>query len=429
MSVRTAAGGVLVCLAIAARAAAQAPTHLTLADAEAEAARNHPRILAAQYNARAASENVREIRSAYLPTVVANTTGAESVEGTRIAAGGLNNPTVFDRFAYGVAGAELLTDFGRTPALAASAALRLDASRADVEDRRAAVLLQVDGAYFDALRAQAVLRVASETVTARQLVVDQSTQLAAAGLKSALDVTFATVALSQAKLLLLQATNDAQAADATLAAAIGAPATSAYQLEDVQAPPAPPTDSAELVAQALRDRPDVARERFSQQSEAKFAIAERDLRLPTMSMLGAAGLTPFHETGIGDHYAALGVNVSVPIFTGGLFSARHAEALFHASAQQQAVRDLEDRVARDVRIAWLNAQTSFQRLDLTNQLLSQATEGLDLAQERYTLGLSSIVELTQAQLNLTEAQIEQAAARYEYAGRSAALRFQTGALK
>ena len=74
-------------------------------------------------------------------------------------------------------------------------------------------------------------------------------------------------------------------------------------------------------------------------------------------------------------------------------------------------------------------RTGFQRVDLSNQLLMQATDALDLAQQRYNLGLSSIVELTQAQLNQTEAQIAVATARYDYQARSAALKFQTGSLR
>jgi len=93
------------------------------------------------------------------------------------------------------------------------------------------------------------------------------------------------------------------------------------------------------------------------------------------------------------------------------------------------VQDLENRVARDVEIALLDAQTAYQRLDLTKQLLAHSSDALDLAQQRYDLGLSSIVELTQAQLNQTRAQIEQATARYEYQTRQAALRYQTGELK
>ena len=93
------------------------------------------------------------------------------------------------------------------------------------------------------------------------------------------------------------------------------------------------------------------------------------------------------------------------------------------------MRDLENRVSRDVRVALLDAQTGFQRLDLTNQLLEQASLAQELAEARYNLGLSSIVELTQAQLNKTRAEIEQASARYDYQARTAALRYQTGTLK
>ena len=100
-----------------------------------------------------------------------------------------------------------------------------------------------------------------------------------------------------------------------------------------------------------------------------------------------------------------------------------------ARAEEQRLRDLENRVARDVRTAWLDAQASFLRLDLTEQLLSQASDAADLAQARYDIGLGSIVELSQAQLNKTRAELEQATARYDYQTRTAVLRFQIGALK
>jgi outer membrane protein len=100
-----------------------------------------------------------------------------------------------------------------------------------------------------------------------------------------------------------------------------------------------------------------------------------------------------------------------------------------ASAEGERLRDLENRVARDVRLALLDAQSAFQRLDLTNQLLEQASQAQELAEARYNLGLSSIVELTQAQLNKTRAELEQASGRYDYLARMAALRYQTGELK
>ena len=148
-----------------------------------------------------------------------------------------------------------------------------------------------------------------------------------------------------------------------------------------------------------------------------------------MSAMGAAGLAPYRQAGLNGQYSAVGINVSVPLANGHLFEARHLEASFRALVEAERLRDLENRVARDVRVAWLDAQTGFQRLDLTNQLLDQASQAQDLAEARYNLGLSSIVELTQAQLNKTRAEIEQASARYDYQARMASLHYQMGSVR
>jgi outer membrane protein len=403
--------------------------HLSLKDAESRALQNHPQIRASQEIALAAGEAVREIRSAYFPTAVASFTGAQAMQGTRIAAGGLNNPTILDRFAYGFSAAQLLTDFGRTPALTASAGFRADADEKDVDARRADVLLQVDRAYFEALRSQAILRVAQQTVATRQLVVDQVSALASSGLKSTLDLSFARVNLAEAQLLLEQATNDVQAGYAGLSAALGAPQTTTYDLADEPLPPPPPPDSGPLIAEALQNRPDVASLRFTEQASQKYAAAERARWFPTLSLVGAAGMTPYHQFGLNDRYSAVGINVSVPLTNGNLFQAQRAEANFRANADEQRLQDMQNRVTRDVRIAWLDAETAYKRLDLTAQLLAEARDAADLAQQRYNLGLSSIVELTQAQLNQTQADIQESTARYEYAIRDAALRYQRGLLK
>jgi outer membrane protein len=112
-----------------------------------------------------------------------------------------------------------------------------------------------------------------------------------------------------------------------------------------------------------------------------------------------------------------------------LFSARRTEAELRAQAAEQNLRDLENRISRDVQVAWLNANTAYQRLGLTAQLLDQAKQALDLAQTRYDLGLSSIVELSQAQLNKTSAEIASASAKYEYDLQRAVLNYEVGALK
>jgi len=407
-----------------------APQKLTLKEAEAIAIRNHPQLQAANLNALAASEVTTEVRSAYYPQAYGDVTGAGALPNSRIAAGLLNNPSVFNREAEGVSVSQLITDFGRTANLSETARLQASAQQENVQATRETVLLQVDQAYFRALRAQAVLKVAQETVKARQLVVDQVTALQQSKLKSALDVSFANVNLADAQLLLVRAENDVKASFAELSQALGYRDSQQYELADEPLPPAPPADLDALVDAALRQRPELAGLRHESDAAHHFAKAERDLWLPTVSAVGVAGVVPDRQiaSGLGDRYGAAGINVSIPIFNGKLFSARHAEASLRAQQQDQNLRDLENRVTRDVRVAWLDAVSAFKRLDLTQQLLYEANQAADLAQARYKLGLSSIVELSQAQLNQTQAQIEETSAKYDYQIRVASLNYQTGSL-
>ena len=96
--------------------------------------------------------------------------------------------------------------------------------------------------------------------------------------------------------------------------------------------------------------------------------------------------------------------------------------------KRSSLLDLRNRVVRDVRTAWLDANTDYSRLSVTKQLVEQANLALDLSQTRYNLGLGSIVELSQAQVQATQAEIGNAAARYLYRLAEANLRFQTGQL-
>jgi outer membrane protein len=333
--------------------------------------------------------------------------------------------------ASGVAIGQVLTDFGRTSNLVASASHRAESQQAGAQATRAEVLLQVDRAYFAVLRSQNVLTVAQQTVAARQVVSDQVTALAASKLKSGLDVSFANVNLSEAKLLLASARNDANAAAAELAAALGYPGPQNFQLADAPMPGDLSSDVTALVAEAVRNRPELAQLRAEQSAAESFARAERALAFPTVSALAGVGVVPGRDNDqqLRGRYGALGFNVSVPIFNGHLFGARRSEAELRAQAAQKTVTDLENRVARDVQMAWLNANTAHERLGLTAELLNQATQAQDLAQTRYDLGLSSIVELSQAQLNKTSAEIAGATARYDYQLQRAVLAFQVGELK
>lgn len=406
-----------------------APLNLTLPQAEQVALKNHPRLQEAKLSAAVAGEVVTEVRSAYYPTISANFTGVMAEADSRIAAGALNNPIIYDRYSNGLELDQLVTDFGRTHNLVASSRLKAQAAQSGVEITRADVLLQVDSAYFSVLRSLAVLNVAQQTVQERQTVVEQVSTLTANKLKSGLDLSFAQVTLSQAELLLTQATNDLQSSYADLSTALGYADQQSFNLAEEAEPAEPLSDVGQAVTTALQNRPELAQQGYDVEAAKRFATAERDLYFPTLSLLGDAGITPYRQDELLDRYAAVGFNLNLPIFEGHLFGARRAAAELQAQGETQALRDLKDRIVRDVRRAWLNANTAYQNLNLTAELLAQADKALDLSQARYKLGLSSIVELSQAQLNDADARIQQATAKYDYQAQVSALRYQEGLLR
>jgi outer membrane protein len=403
---------------------------LSLTDAQSLALRNHPRVAEANYRALAAQEVVKETRSGYYPTanLYATAVGADSGD-TRILAGGLNNPSVLDRAAGGVAVSQLITDFGRTANLTASSKFQAQAASQNVNTTREQVLLQVDIGYFGALQAQAVLHVAQQTLETRQLLADQVTALATNKLRSELDVSFAQVELEQARLLLQKSRSDAAAAMATLSTALGYHEYHQFQLVEQPLPAnAATNDVSELVQIALAERPELLSLRNERDAALRYAKSQRDSRLPTIAAVGVAGDSPDHDSRLPDNYLAGGVQLSLPLFAGGLYTARQHEAELKAQADAELLRTVEDDVIRDVRIAWLNVNNALEQLHTTEQLLQHAAEAFELADARYQNGISSIVELSQAQLNLTSAQIANTNARYDALIQQANLDYQTGVL-
>lgn len=405
----------------------QDATPLSLKQAQEKAIKNHPKITAAELIALASKEVTRQARSAFFPSVTANATAVGTTsENTRIAAGGLNNPLILDRNAEGINVSQLITDFGRTANLTASAKLRSRAEEQNALATRQQILLEVNSGYFEALQAQSVVEVANQTVATRQLTFDQVSELAKNNLKSGLDVSFARVNLAQSKLLLANAQNDLQASFARLSNLLGEREQRNYHLSDEPVPAAPAPDAAQMVQKALRERPDLAQLRYQGEAATKFARAERELHYPTISAVGSAGVIPIHDPALKDNYAAAGVNLSLPLFEGFLFSAREKEADLRSKAAAEDVRDAENNVIRDVRVAVLDLNYAAERMTLTAQLLENASEALDLAQARYKAGSSSIVELSQAELAKTEAEITQAKAKYDFQIRNAILNFEIG---
>ena len=401
---------------------------LTLGEARQIALQKHPRIAAADLQVLVSKQSLREVRSSFFPVVTGNVTavGTPQDRNNTLSAGYLATSSIWSRQADGIDISQLITDFGRTANMVGSAKLHSRAQEQGALATKAEIILAVEAAYFTALQAQSVLAVAKQTVATRQVLFDRVHEMARNNLKSDLDESFADVDLESSRLLEANAENELQAAFATLSNLLDERRETIYKLRDEPLPARNLTNDWGLVEAALRNRPDLVQLRLEHDAADKYVRAEKDLNYPTISAFAAAGVLPIHNDAINNEYAGAGLNLRLPIFDGFLFSAREKEAQLKAQVVAENLREAENNIIRDVRIAIQNRDYALKQLELTAKLLASANKAFDLADERYQVGSSSIVELSQAQLNQTEARIGQAKATYNLQVRNAILTYQIG---
>jgi len=401
---------------------------LTLQQAEAIAIRSNPQITVGKLRALQAREFVREARSALLPTANLNVTGVDSNPGSRMAAGSLTNPILFPRAAAGATVNQLITDFGRTTNLVSSSQFHAKAEDQNAIATQQDILLAVDEAFYNTLETHALLQVAEDTVKTRQTLVDQVQALTDAKLRSDLDLSFSKVDLARAKLLLLESNNNYEASLSTLSAILGYPDRQNFRaIDPQQQASAPPLiEPTQLILKAMQQRPEIQAMQNEVVSAEKFGRSEHDLWWPTVNAAGVVGQAPARDDHIPSWYGAVGVNINIPVFNGFLFNARARSADLDTEMKRKKLQDMEDNLARDVRNSWLDTQKAYARLTVTQQLLEQANLALELAQARYKLGLSSIVEFSQAELQKTDADLQDTDARYQYRLTQIMLAYQMG---
>ena len=408
------------------------PERLTLQQSEDYALAHQPTLAASQFRADAEVQTVYEARSQFFPQIQADSDTVKALnDDSRMAANaGISNPTILTRQSDGGLISQLITDFGRTYFLTTSARSNALSAAERTEFERQTLLYRVDQAYFTAQGAQALLEVANQTVSTNQILLDQVKAMAKASLKSSLDVDFQQVNTSQAILLQLQARARLQEAFAEFSAALGLGQEAVFSLSPLELEPLPPDEAGPLIAEAWAHRPDLLSAREARDAALRFAKAETAAHYPVITAQGGAGISPgTADQDLPHDYGAIGLNVSVPVFTGGLITAREREAALRAAAAQKDLAGAETEAARDVYNAWIEARTSYDAIAVSEQLLMSAQEAFKLAQSRYKVGASSIVELSQADLQEIQAEITAATSRFDYQVRRRALDFQMGTLK
>jgi outer membrane protein len=405
------------------------PPPLTLAEAERVALANHPDIKASVFDELAATEAVNVAKAGYKPQAYGEAVQAFAPGGTRVAAyNAITDPTVVQRTAVGVGITQYISDFGRTGDLVQAAEFDARTKTAAADRTRDLVILSVTQAYFDVLRSSALLVVANETSNERRTLLHQVRALQHAGLRSTLDLAIASRDVASADQLLLEARNRRLDAFAELTEALGSSDYLIYRLADVDRLPEVPADFTALEAAAANENP-----QFLETQAAEYAAQEREraaarLAAPTITGYGFFGGAPFRESNVSfpSPYAVAGVNLTVPIYTGGAIGAQRLQAREAAAAAYDASVAVRNRLLRDVRIAYEDVKTARGNVDVSDRLLQTADEALHDTTVRYRIGLSTIVDVSEAELARTQAAIAETNARYDFVLRNAELEFAAG---
>lgn len=405
--------------ALLAASLAAAPT-LTLEDALARA-KHHPRVLQATGAVDQAAARVNEARATWLPSASAQA-GYTRATGNYAPSAGLNlkvpQPETNDSFplySASVNASQLIWDFGRTSGQVEAARRGADAARGDAESTELDVRLAVKTAYFAALAAQELLKVAADTQTQMEKHLAQAKASVEVGSRPRFDVTKAQVDLTNALITRLQAENGLATARAGLSNAIGEPIGDAVlaqpAAEGARANPDPTVDQA--LSAALSGRPELAAlDRRIVAQEAVVSATEAAY-YPSFGVNGQLNWRGSDWPLV--HNWQVGATLTVPLLAGGGDAARVEEQRAALEQLRRGRDTLVLQVRLDVESATLAVTEAKARRDASALLVTQASENLELAEGRYRAGAGSIIELADAQAALTSARAQAVRAGYDVA--------------
>jgi outer membrane protein len=402
--------------------AAEPSRVLTLEQAEVTAREQQPQLRSARAGTDAARARVDQARSGLLPQVSGNASYDVGTNRVGTSSGGVVSGGTARRFSAGLTANQLLYDFGRTSG-------RLTASRRSAEAQEATqaqtledVLLDVRASYFDALTQRALLDVARETLESEEKRLQQVKAAVEVGSRPEIDLLQQRTARANAQVRFIQARNAEATAKAQLNQAMGVEGATDYAVADVAVAPVEGEDSATdvLVERALAARGDVkARELQVRAQEAQVGATRSDF-FPSLGATAGAidtGTDPADAT----WNVSGGLSLSWPLFEGGRTRAevREQRALLRDTQAQQDV--LRQQVRLEVEQARLAVTASREALSAAEEALVNARERLRLAEGRYQAGVGNIIELSDAQVEYTNAAAQRVQATYDLATSRATL--------
>ena len=420
---------------------------LTLTDAIQIGLDRHPSLEQSRYASQAARAITKQIKGDRLPWIEASI--AESSGSLRIVT--TDGRTIHDRGGHGFdpGGAlphhnqnmltggllvnQLITDFGYTAHRILAGQATEEASEKARLTKKALVILNVQKAYLGCLLQEHLIKVTEATLKRRRAVRDQVESLYKHQLKSKVDLDLIRVETSNAELALIRAQNDLKTNVAVLNNAMGIQGPETYELQALSIVTSALPDLDTLVTDGLQNRPELLGARDKIQASEELLKAVKALHFGSLSAVGSLAVTKFwdaHDNGIHDNEVApfwgVGATARLPLFTGFKIHNQIAEA-GHARGEAEYERqDLANEVILQIMRAYLTQTTNAEQIGLEQERASYALEALGLAQERYRIGLSPMLDVIRDTAVAFEAESRLAEAQYIYKTSEVVLAYATG---
>jgi outer membrane protein TolC len=388
------------------------PESLTQEQAVTLALTHHPSLRGAEAATRSASAGVTQAQSNYFPML------SVSAGGTRTGGASPINPSfpvrilTYNNYITALSLQQNLYDFGKTSGRVSASEELMDASFTDFQATRDSVIANVQLAYINFVQSIRVVKVDSESVAQAEEHLKQSQAFYSVGTRPQYDVTTAEVNLANANVALITGRNQVRVAKLQLENAIGMYSTTHYTVHDSLETPAfaITLDSAKAVAKESRPELRSAQARYvSAQSSVSAARAQH---LPTVSLNGGWTWSSF-DFPLQSKWNA-GFTLSMPIFEGFAISAQVEQAEAVVDEVHAGLDELMEGVMLQVEQNYLSLKEAQERIDASKKLVTQAKENLKLAEGRYNSGVGSPIEITDAQVTLSNAQITSIQALADY---------------
>jgi outer membrane protein len=290
----------------------------------------------------------------------------------------------------------------------------LNAAALDLSTTRQNVVLSVQQAYYNYLLALRLVQVNQEAVERNIKNLERAKGFFEVGTRPKIDVTRAQVDLANAELALVQARNQAATSLATLNNAIGIPDPPPYRIAEELEIPLAITSFEESVRAAMENRSELRSARaLVRSAEASLSVAKRNL-LPS---LGASASWSYRgqDYPLAPNWLA-GMTLTIPVLNPPVFYQIEEVAAELASAQTNEEITRQD-IILEVRQSFADLVSAKEAIQASEVLLQQARENLELATGRYQVGVGPLIDVTDAELALTQAESQnvQALVRYKVA--------------